>query len=374
MQSEAGRIREEEAELARKSVKTEFSERLQNPTAGSRNLLRCMELKAQKSSPQAASPTLLAPKPIKSITAKELLQQHKQQMQILKASQSAQSPQLGRGLQELQDEIDLSEEIVAASPSSRSHPKMESAKLKALRLIRQKGPLQKADPNSPSQKPKTPELQAKMRKRVRKEDEALRGESGDEEERPKPSKRSKAELDSLMEAKSSHSHLVDQHDAQQSEQYFSKLEHKEQMENKMLDTFEIKTTAVTCSKVRLRFLFLKCIYFILLFLFCSASTLPCRLLSSAGVRGTQFGASRPSSVSSSARAASRGPSAWIGYRNGPAPIAATRTGKRSPWQRYRKGFQRTTLKTAINDANFYFCRSARDLCCRTKSFFSVAKR
>lgn len=251
MQSQAGRIKEEEeAEAARKNSQVDFSQRLRNPTAGSRNLLRCMEAKAQQSSPQSANPSPVAVSaPMKSITAKDLLLQHKQQMELMKAKQTAPSPQLGRGLQEHQDEIDLSEDFAVASPS-RSHPRMESAKMKALRMIRQKGPLHKADPNSPSQKPKTAELQALVRKRVRKEDEASCGDDGGEGDRPKPSKRSKAELDSLMEAKSKHSDLVDQLENEQSEQYFSKLERKEQMETKMLDTFEIKTTAVTCAKVR----------------------------------------------------------------------------------------------------------------------------
>ncbi len=129
---------------------------------------------------------------------------------------------------------------------------MQSAKLKALRLIQLKGPLQPSDPNSPSQKPKTPELQAKVRKRVLNAsgdvEEATNG-SGGHIDTPRPPKRTKLEMDKLLEAKSSHSHLIDEFEAEQSEQYFSKLERKEQMETKMLDTFEIKTTAVTCSKV-----------------------------------------------------------------------------------------------------------------------------
>lgn len=136
-----------------------------------------------------------------------------------------------------------------AKPNVKSHPRLESAKLKALKLVRLKGPLNKADPNSPSQKPKTPELQAKVRKRISRIEDDDDNAEGEDEARPKPSKRSKAELDGLMEARSSHAHLVDQHEAQQSEQYFNKLERKEQMETKMLGTFEIKTTAVSCSKV-----------------------------------------------------------------------------------------------------------------------------
>lgn len=125
---------------------------------------------------------------------------------------------------------------------------MDVAKLKALRLIQQKGPLKACDPNNPTLKPSTPELQAKVRKRAI-------GTSNDDTsdvphvDTPRPTKRSKAEIDDLLQAKSSHADLINEFEEQQSEQYFSKLERKEQMENKMLETFEIKTTAVTCPKV-----------------------------------------------------------------------------------------------------------------------------
>lgn len=94
-------------------------------------------------------------------------------------------------------------------------------------------------------------MQAKVRKRAlnMSADEETKETADDEAEIPRPSKRSKAELDGLLEAKSAHSNLIDEFEVQQSELYFNKLERKEQMETKMLDTFEIKTTAVTCSKV-----------------------------------------------------------------------------------------------------------------------------
>ena len=67
-----------------------------------------------------------------------------------------------------------------------------------------------------------------------------------------PSKRSKAKLERLLKAKSSHSfNLIDEFENQRCQILFNKLEWKEQMETKMLNRFEIKTTAVTCSKVSL---------------------------------------------------------------------------------------------------------------------------
>lgn len=117
MQNQAQRLKEEEAELARANMKTEFSERLKNPTAGARNLMRCMDpAKAVEQFPQGVIALHSSPagpsarQAMKSITAQELLQQHKQQMQVMKASQQK-TPQLGRGIQEHQDEIDLSEQV-----------------------------------------------------------------------------------------------------------------------------------------------------------------------------------------------------------------------------------------------------------------------
>ena len=71
-------------------------------------------------------------------------------------------------------------------------------------------------------------------------------------ESPRHSKRSKAKLEMLLKAKSSHSfNLIDEFENQRCQILFNKLEWKEQMETKMLNRFEIKTTAVTCSKVSL---------------------------------------------------------------------------------------------------------------------------
>ena len=175
----------------------------------------------------------------------------------VKAGQiAAATPQLGRGLSACQQEIDLSGVSYSIFRFetqyltlfglqmrllAKSHPRMQSAKLKALRLVQLKGPLQASDPNSPSQKPKTPEMQAKVRKRVLNASDTDGGEEATDSghvDTPRPPKRTKLEMDKLLEAKSSHSHLIDEFEAEQSELYFSKLEKKEQMETKMLDTFD----------------------------------------------------------------------------------------------------------------------------------------
>lgn len=108
MQTQAQRLKEEEEELAKKNIKTQFSERLLNPTAGSRNLMRCLEA---KKTPQAEIKSPSSSVSMKSITAKDLIMQHQQKLQEMKASQLKTTPQLGRGMSLEQTDIDLSVEV-----------------------------------------------------------------------------------------------------------------------------------------------------------------------------------------------------------------------------------------------------------------------
>ena len=239
LQSQAMQLKEEE-EMQAKKDNNDFVQRLKNPTAGSRNLLRCMGgiIPGTSSSP---APTK-APA-IKSITPSELLQQHKMQILKMKSSQVSpkSSPQLGRGLGTDID-IDLSEPVKTPSrmtSSSPSNPRAASAKLKALRMIQAKGPLKPTDPNNPIQKPSTPKLQEQVRKRVL---NASSDGTSDSEHPPDDvlapaKKKPKAELDAILDAKSSHSHLVDDLELQQSHEYFNKMEKKEMLEEKMLNTY-----------------------------------------------------------------------------------------------------------------------------------------
>ena len=176
---------------------------------------------------------------VKSISARDLLLQHQQDLAKMKAAQAVKSPQLGRGLQSA-DEVDLSREEVSLPASTTK--RADAAKLKALRLIQLKGPLKASNPNQPISSPKTPEMQQKIRKRVL-------DTSPTDAVVQSSTKKSKAELDEILQAKSSHAHLIDDLELQQSSDYFSKMEKKESMETKMLETFEIKTSAISCLKV-----------------------------------------------------------------------------------------------------------------------------
>ena len=106
-------------------------------------------------------------------------------------------------------------------------------------MIQAKGPLKPTDPNNPIQKPSTPKLQEQVRKRVL---NASSDGTSDSEHPPDDvlapaKKKSKAELDAILDAKSSHSHLVDDLELQQSHEYFNKMEKKEMLEEKMLNTY-----------------------------------------------------------------------------------------------------------------------------------------
>ena len=216
------------------NVKTEFSQRLKNPTAGSRNLMRCLQTTSSpggNATPSKPLPT--SPAPIKSITAKDLLLQHKMQLSTMNFQKNNPLPQLGRGLQQdAEIEIDLSQEVSSSFTSflnynssyslvkhclqklhyfnaiqiGKSSSRLDSAKLKALRLVKLKGPLKASNPNKVTTKAATLEMKEKVRKRALNQSD----DKTDAIEEQRASKRSKVLMDAMFEAKSSHSHLVDE--------------------------------------------------------------------------------------------------------------------------------------------------------------------
>nr|XP_023026575.1 protein MCM10 homolog [Leptinotarsa decemlineata] len=111
----------------------------------------------------------------------------------------------------------------------------DRAKLNAIRLIQEKGPLKKANPNN---------LKGSGKKRFLEENLEVNS----------PAKKSKlAESDlisqrfkKMMAATSSHMDLLEARDEEEKEKYFDKLEAKERMEEKMTSTFKIACKAVRC--------------------------------------------------------------------------------------------------------------------------------
>jgi hypothetical protein len=64
-----------------------------------------------------------------------------------------------------------------------------------------------------------------------------------------------AKFKELMEATSKHTKLLEANELLAQDQYFEKLEKKEQLELKMMETYKVPCKAVHCKKVRTEQLF-----------------------------------------------------------------------------------------------------------------------
>lgn len=119
---------------------------------------------------------------------------------------------------------------------------MNRAKLNAIKFVQSNGPIKKIDPNST----KNPTTSVKKR---------FTPDSVVEELNPKKSKLAESEFISdrfkrMMATTSRHTDLLEQRDDDEQEKYFKKQEMKEQMEEKMANTFKIACKAVRCLKCK----------------------------------------------------------------------------------------------------------------------------
>lgn len=189
--------------------------------------------------------------PVKS--AKDLLRAHTQ------AVRRAEAPQLGRGL------TGGGAVCIDLSPAQRATVAASHARALAILAAKNKT-IAAADPNSGHRsraKNRTPETQDKIRKRVASALDDEEGEGDGENDRNEGNKRrrveeppktvtvfgkemSREELDRLKSKKSANSHLVAEAELAAADKYFEVMERKDDMEEKMLGTFEVKTKAVTC--------------------------------------------------------------------------------------------------------------------------------
>ncbi|KAJ1521288.1 hypothetical protein ONE63_002966 [Megalurothrips usitatus] len=154
---------------------------------------------------------------------------------------SASLPKLGKGLSPFST-VDLT------APISRKIS--NSAKLNAINLIKNKGGISKKDPNHrefESRKKSTKENQTVKRPREEVSSPITNAEKKLKQSPPQDDAEArKARFKELMEATSRHTHLVEAAENDAQETYFGKLEKKEQMEEKMLNTFKIACKAVRC--------------------------------------------------------------------------------------------------------------------------------
>ncbi|XP_037578131.1 protein MCM10 homolog [Dermacentor silvarum] len=221
-----------------------------NPGAGSRNFLRHVVHETDSTSSATSSK-----KEMISITAKDLLKMHNGSMKS-PAGASLGSRRTAPALQ--------AKGLGAVSPiSSGSVPlprltaltPSEIAKLRAAQKLNAKAPLVKQDPNAVKKDTTSSEVQAKIQRKLE-EPPTSREETRDDElvEMPAAKKSrlgpalTKEEVERLLRQKSSHAHQVDDIEQEQEEQYFSVLEKKEQLEEKMLSVTEIQCDVVSCRK------------------------------------------------------------------------------------------------------------------------------
>ncbi|CAH0720487.1 unnamed protein product, partial [Brenthis ino] len=162
------------------------------------------------------------------------------------AQKVANSPTLGKG-------FGLKGSGVVDLNMSYGQKSAEKAKLNAIRLIQEKGGLTKQDPNN------IKGTQIGKKRALEK-----LNSSGDDENDSKKTKLNEdgtskpnklkgvmsERFKKILEASSIHQNLIKQHEDDEQEKYFSKLEKKEAMEEKMLNTFKLACKAVRCAKCK----------------------------------------------------------------------------------------------------------------------------
>lgn len=120
--------------------------------------------------------------------------------------------------------------------------KAQLAKMKALEVLKKK-PIEKVDPNS------TRGTKTGKRRAIDDLNELFMSNDAKKqklEEEQKEQER-KTRIQRIMDASSSHTNLVDMRENEEMDKYFSKLEKKEALEEKMLNTYKMPCKAVICK-------------------------------------------------------------------------------------------------------------------------------
>ncbi|XP_057643645.1 protein MCM10 homolog [Chionomys nivalis] len=268
------------------SCSEEFRELMALPTFGARNLKHLAKAKS--------SGIMGSPKPaIQSISASALLKQQKQQMlemrkrkseeiqkRFLQSSSEVQSPavpcssqqsaaqsprigaefprlerttatrmpKLGRGISEGDDVLFFDE---SPPPRPKLGAAAEAKKLAAIAKLRAKSQiLTKTDPNSIVRKQMCPQDVLEVKERAEKSNMV-----SPEEDELEPARKKRREqlayLESdefqrILKAKSKHTDILKEAEAELQKSYFEPLVKKEQMEEKMRNIREVKCRVVTC--------------------------------------------------------------------------------------------------------------------------------
>ncbi|XP_068758525.1 protein MCM10 homolog [Montipora capricornis] len=229
------------------------------PTIGTRNLVKHLNQdEEQKKPPEERKP---------SKSASDLLKAHEKEIKEVKNPRSLSAvplnpfqngkqdtPMLGRGLDPDSD-IFFDESPMM---KKRKQNNMDRAKLRALSVVKLKGPIEKEDPNTVRKKV-SPKSMEKIEKRVCEEsikenvDENQGQDSRRKRRRILGPEFGSIDLESeegkkLIAAKSQHVGAVREAEAEREAKYFNELEKKEQMEDKMKTITEIKVRVVFCKQ------------------------------------------------------------------------------------------------------------------------------
>ncbi|XP_058388416.1 protein MCM10 homolog [Diceros bicornis minor] len=168
----------------------------------------------------------------------------------LEGTPATQTPKLGRGILEGDDVLFFDE---SPPPRPKLSALAEAKKLAAITKLRAKGQiLTKTNPNSIKKKRKDPQDLLEVKDRVE-NNNAFSPQAEDELEPARKRRREQLayleseEFQKILKAKSRHTGIVKEAEAELQECYFEPLVKKEQMEEKMRSIREVKCRVVTCK-------------------------------------------------------------------------------------------------------------------------------
>nr|XP_010991993.1 protein MCM10 homolog isoform X2 [Camelus dromedarius] len=168
----------------------------------------------------------------------------------MEGAPATQTPKLARGISEGDDVLFFDE---SPPPRPKLSALAEAKKLAAITKLRAKGQmLQKTDPNSIKKKLKKPQDVLEVKERAETSSILSPQDEGGLEPARKKRREQLAYLESeefqtILKAKSRHTGILKEAEAELQEQYFEPLVKKEQMEEKMRSIREVKCRVVTCK-------------------------------------------------------------------------------------------------------------------------------
>lgn len=139
----------------------------------------------------------------------------------------ASHPRLGTGCN--QDIIDFSEPI--------TKQQIRGAKMNAIKWVQEHGKIKAKNPN---------QVRASTKEKLERNAKRQR-EDNERDERSAKKVNLNDKFKEMLEAKSSHTDLIEKSYDEEKEKYFNKLEAKERMEEKMMNTYKINCKAVKCA-------------------------------------------------------------------------------------------------------------------------------